>query len=330
MGLENTVPPTVEALIMACLAKDPRQRPQSAAGIIQWIDALEGDAPGDAASTRVSARNKPVPELADAPPSRRWRLLAALALLALVVGLTVATTTRKRDEGAANASRTRKSTAASPTEASDGFKVLFNGRDLTGWEGDLSYWRVEDGAITAFAAEEGVKRRENTCLIWREPVSDFELRLSYRQKDVITAKPANSGIMYRARRVGDWQMRGYQMDLHGPVTGTLLLLQEDLKDPRVEAGRAAVLRTAGSQTAVEYLGATATARDRGNAFRRGDWNDVVIIAKGNRLVHKVNDVIMADVTDERPGDRAVSGLLALEMKRATVVQFRDIRLKKLD
>ena len=32
--------------------------------------------------------------------------------------------------------------------ADSGFKSLFNGKDLAGWEGNLTFWSVRDGAIT--------------------------------------------------------------------------------------------------------------------------------------------------------------------------------------
>ena len=32
--------------------------------------------------------------------------------------------------------------------AEDGFKPLFNGKDLTGWEGLPQFWSVKDGVIT--------------------------------------------------------------------------------------------------------------------------------------------------------------------------------------
>ena len=32
--------------------------------------------------------------------------------------------------------------------AQDGFKPLFNGKDLTGWDGNPELWSVEDGCIT--------------------------------------------------------------------------------------------------------------------------------------------------------------------------------------
>ena len=34
-----------------------------------------------------------------------------------------------------------------------GFTSLFNGKDLTGWVGDLNYWKVEDGAIVGRSVE---------------------------------------------------------------------------------------------------------------------------------------------------------------------------------
>jgi serine/threonine protein kinase len=334
LKLENSVLPSVAALIMACLAKEPEHRPQSAWAIIEWIDALEVETPAGNAKPRDSDR--PETTQAKVEPGAKWPgislsrlkvwlLIAAAACLAAALAWAA---TRLRSKSGSTATGQLSITQQSSGTA-DAFQPLFNGRDLTGWDGDPTYWSIQEGAITAFAPEEGVKRRENTCLIWHEPLADFELRLSYRQKDVITEKPANSGIMYRARRLGEWQMRGYQMDLHGPVTGTLLLLQEDLRDLRVEAGKVAVLKTAKNETAIEYSGTAATAAELRKAFKKGDWNDIVITAQGNRLRHVINGVTTADVMDERPLVRALSGLLALEMKRATVVQFRDIRLKKL-
>ncbi|HEY8503815.1 MAG TPA: DUF1080 domain-containing protein, partial [Gemmataceae bacterium] len=61
-----------------------------------------------------------------------------------------------------------------------GFTSLFNGKDLSGWEGDKTYWSVEDGAITGKTTPERLLKY-NTFLIWQggKP-SDFELRLKYK------------------------------------------------------------------------------------------------------------------------------------------------------
>ena len=34
-----------------------------------------------------------------------------------------------------------------PSEKEEGFKELFNGKDLTSWDGDPTFWRAEDGMI---------------------------------------------------------------------------------------------------------------------------------------------------------------------------------------
>jgi Domain of Unknown Function (DUF1080) len=94
-----------------------------------------------------------------------------------------------------------------PALAADGLTSIFNGRDLTGWDGKPGWWRVEDGAITAESTAEKPCTTHN-YLIWRggEP-ADFELRFEYR----ITG--GNSGVQIRSREVPDWDMRGYQADI---------------------------------------------------------------------------------------------------------------------
>jgi hypothetical protein len=224
----------------------------------------------------------------------------------------------------------RQRTDHPPANPQEKFEILFNGRDLAGWDGDPALWSVKDGAITASSAAEGVTRRENTCLIWRENVSDFELRLQFRTGDVITEKPANSGVLYRSRRVPNpdhnWQVRGYQADLHGAFTGTLILLEDSTRDLRTEWGRSTIL-TEGSDQIILKPGERTTTDELKNVMKAGGWNELVITAKGNRFTHRINGVTTMEAIDETGGPR--SGYLALELKRATQVQFKDIRLRRL-
>src|SRR6478735_964058 len=78
-------------------------------------------------------------------------------------------------------------TARAP-ESEEGFVSIFNGRDLSGWEGKPGWWRVEDGAITGESTPEKRLPKHN-YLIWRggQP-ADFELRLRFRLQG------GNSGI----------------------------------------------------------------------------------------------------------------------------------------
>src|SRR5262245_47518918 len=77
--------------------------------------------------------------------------------------------------------------------AADGpeWKAIFDGKNLTGWDGDPRFWRVEDGAITGHTTAEK-PAQNNTFIIWRagSVVDDFELKLEYR------VVGGNSGIQY--------------------------------------------------------------------------------------------------------------------------------------
>ena len=76
-----------------------------------------------------------------------------------------------------------------PASGMPGFVSLFNGRDLAGWEGDRRIWSVRDGAITGQTTAE-VTVTENSFLVWKDEIEDFELRLKFRLEG------GNSGIYY--------------------------------------------------------------------------------------------------------------------------------------
>jgi heme-degrading monooxygenase HmoA len=84
----------------------------------------------------------------------------------------------------------------------------------------------------------------------------------------------------------------------------------------------------------QVVGGTGKTQDELQAaIKQGDWNDYVIIARGNHLVHQINGNPMIEVTDSDPKHRSLSGIIALQIHRnsgkPTKVQFKDIRLKRL-
>ena len=83
-----------------------------------------------------------------------------------------------------------------------GFTSIFNGKDLTGWEGMPGMWTVKDGAITP------KESTINNWVFWRggQPV-DFELRLSFRYHS------GNSGVQVRTIEFEPFQSRGYQVEV---------------------------------------------------------------------------------------------------------------------
>jgi hypothetical protein len=68
---------------------------------------------------------------------------------------------------------------SAPAETAD-MKRIFNGKDLSGWDGDPRLWSVKDGAIRGETTPEKAAKG-NTFLIWKDGATkDFELRLSFR------------------------------------------------------------------------------------------------------------------------------------------------------
>src|SRR6187200_752195 len=89
--------------------------------------------------------------------------------------------------------------ALSLTASADEGKAIFNGTDLTGWEGNKDLWSVQDGAITGITPPDPADPKKgiikhNTFLVWKAgKVGDFELTLKYR------IEKGNSGIQYRSK-----------------------------------------------------------------------------------------------------------------------------------
>ena len=86
--------------------------------------------------------------------------------------------------------------AAEPVQAPPepkGMKTIFNGKDLTGWDGDPRLWSVKNGALRGETTAKN-KANGNTFIIWKGGhTKDFELRLSFRCNAT-----NNSGIQYRS------------------------------------------------------------------------------------------------------------------------------------
>src|SRR5690349_2328574 len=61
-----------------------------------------------------------------------------------------------------------------------GFRAIFDGKTLEGWDGDPIRWRVEQSSIVGETSTP-YDEPEGTFLIWRgEVLRDFELKLEYR------------------------------------------------------------------------------------------------------------------------------------------------------
>ena len=215
-----------------------------------------------------------------------------------------------------------------PTEK--GFLRLFNGKDLAGWEGNPKLWSVKDGAITGQTTAEN-PAKGNTFLIWTNgTVGDFELRCSFKLVPGDSQRFANSGIQYRSKVVdpANWVVGGYQADMEAGPTYTGILYEERMRGILALRGEKVVWDKDNKK---QVVGSVGDAAALGAAIKKGDWNEYVIIAKGNHLQQFINSKQTIDVTDECEAKRAMSGVLALQLHAGPpmMVQFKNLRIKSL-
>jgi hypothetical protein len=214
--------------------------------------------------------------------------------------------------------------------AEEGFVEIFNGTDLTGWDGNPKLWSVKDGAITGQTTAAN-PAKGNTFLIWTNgTVADFELRCSFKLVPGDSKGFANSGIQYRSKIAdpANWVVGGYQADMEAGPTYTGILYEERMRGILAQRGEKVVIGKDGKKQVVGSVGDAAAIEA---SIKKGDWNDYVIIAQGNHLQQFVNGKQTIDVVDEDEAKCAMSGILALQLHAGPpmMAQFKNIRLKKL-
>jgi hypothetical protein len=211
-------------------------------------------------------------------------------------------------------------------------KSLFNGKDLTGWEGNPDYWMVEDGAITGkTTAEKPLKH--NTFLVWQGGnVANFELTFKYR------LVKGNSGVQYRSSLLAPGAsgpiVKGYQADMEAGAKYSGILYEERGRGILAERGQSVVIKSNPQdpkKIVKEVVGKTGDAAAIQASIIAEGWNDYRIVANGNVLQHFINGHETVHVVDEDANGAAKEGILALQVHAgpAMVVQFKDLILKSL-
>jgi len=176
----------------------------------------------------------------------------------------------------------------------DNASRLFNGHDLTGWTGDKTLWKVEQGEIVGRSP--GIQ--ENQFLVSELTVEDFELQLKVR----LTPNRANSGIQFRSQRLPSGHTKGYQADIGAGWWGALY----------EELGRGLLSKPPAN---TDFLNVD-------------QWNDYRIVATGDHLRTFINGHRCVDLHDSEGARR---GILALQIHagEALEVRFKDLQLRIL-
>jgi hypothetical protein len=231
----------------------------------------------------------------------------------------------------------------------DGFVRIFNGKTLAGWQGDPTYWRVEDGCIIGEITP-ATRLKHNSFLIWRGAMPpDFELKVKYK-----VSPAGNSGINYRSAEVPGipYALRGYQADLDGAQRYTGSNYEERGRTTLASRGQKVVLETpyalpdSGPSSQEDSLRAyiqnnrwikARVIASLGHIdslkkhIKVDDWNEYHLIVQGNRLRHYINGHLMSDVTDNDTINRRTQGLMGVQVHVGPpmTIAYRHFLLKKL-
>lgn len=204
--------------------------------------------------------------------------------------------------------------------AEEGFRPLFNGKDLTGWDGNPELWSVQDGCISGKTT--GPEQLAyNQFLIWRGGVvKNFELRAKIKQSG------NNSGIQYRSKElpeVGKWSVGGYQCDIHPAPANNGMVYEEKARGIIIQNGQSVVIDPEGKRWLV--------AEREPVKVDIAEWHEYTVIAQGNRLIHKIDGKVTIDLVDHEEKARSLEGIVAFQIHRgpAMNVQIKDVMLKEL-
>lgn len=189
-----------------------------------------------------------------------------------------------------------------------GWTSLFNGRDLTGWVGDVQGYTVENGVMVA-------KKESGGNLYFHRPFDDFVLRFSFRMEE-----GGNNGVGIRAERGKDAAYHGMEIQILDDYAARWANLQP-----------------------WQYHGSIygVVPAKRGALRPAGEWNHQEIHAEGSRIRVTLNGQVIVDADIRQAGLPATvdgkphpglfnpSGHIGF-LGHGHRVEFRDIRLRELD
>lgn len=222
--------------------------------------------------------------------------LAGLGLLVLTGG------------GLLHAGKDKKAPEIPPRKGETETIKLFNGKDLKGWEGYKDLWSVKDGVIVA-RNEKPLK--VSTYLFTKKKFSDF--RLIFAAK--LVESEMHSGVAI-------WGKRFVPKEVKDPVAdraeytyqGQLVMFPSGW-------GLYDLYRRHGAINLSQEIRNLAI-----KAGKQHDWNDMEILAQGNRIRLVVNGKQVVDWRDPEPM-LVAEGPIALQLHSNTVPQ--EIHFKGL-
>lgn len=217
-----------------------------------------------------------------------------------------------------------------PPAEETGFKAIFDGKTLEGWDCDPNFWRVQQGVIIGETTVDH-QPKQNTFCIWKggKP-GNFDLKLQYR---LTGTRDGNSGIQYRSierPEIAKWVMQGYQADIDLKQQYTGQIYEERGRGFVAPRGILSHIPDGEKPGAIGSVGENDELKRVINA---DGWNDVEIIARGNILIQLWNGRVMSELIDDDTKGRRLDGEIGIQVHRlpncAMKIETRNIRIKML-
>jgi len=180
-------------------------------------------------------------------------------------------------------------------DLTDRGSALFNGKDISGWiNHGNEKWYVENGTLVGASGSDG----GYGYLATEKEYGDFILRLEFRLEN-----DGNSGIFFRSV-INGTDIKGWQAEVAPPGQNT-----------------GAIYESGGRGWLNEIPD------NRENILKMGEWNDLVLCVKGDRVITWLNGEMMTDLKDHKIGEG--KGVIALQVHSGgqVAVKWRDIYIK---
>ncbi len=196
--------------------------------------------------------------------------------------------------------------AALAARDASGFESVFNGKDLSGWEGPIQNYDVSDGAIVCKAGKGGT-------IFTKETFGDFVARVEFK-----LPPGGNNGLVIR-----------YPGDGDGAYTAMCELQILDTEHPKF--GKLDPRQAHGSAYGM-------VAAHRGYLRHVGEWNFQEVTVKGSQIQVELNGYVilntdLSKVTEfmansPHPGKDLTNGHFGFA-GHSDPVAFRNVKIKKL-
>lgn len=189
----------------------------------------------------------------------------------------------------------------------EGFRSLFDGKTLTGWEGNEKIFRVEEGAILAGSLQEKIPNNEFLCS--QDRFGNFELRLQAR----LRGEGKNAGIQFRSERIPNhFEVKGYQCDMG-------MMQSKSIWGSLYDESRRRKFLMEGDAEKLAKL------------VQADEWNDITIRCAENKIQIWVNDLQTVDY-EEADKEIPATGIIGLQIHGGAPAEaaYRKIRIRELE